>query len=227
MKDRSAASPAKPATKRARSKNPYDRPNLPTEPYSFYFYYFRPSKFGNKPKILFYQSQSNPVAPVLKRIVKEYAECAALGVDVPPPCEPGFDWRKKSYIVIMVDEEGWKFANPAIKFKRDRADRRDPPYLENHTFYHAKHDTVKIHPKNETEREREIFYFINHMLQSATDDSDIFGPRQHFCFELCPTLPRFESMTADGTNLGPPVPPPAVRLIRPHSPGAQKGSASD
>lgn len=187
-----------------RSNDPHDRPNLGTEPFSIYFYYFRPEKFGSVPRVMFYQSKANKITPAtIRRVVADYAECAALGIDVPPPCEPGFAWQKKSFLVIMVDQKGWKFDRPAIVFKTDDG------CLDNHTFYHGDYDEVTFQPEGEAQRERQIFYCINHMKQSAGSNQDVGTVGQKFCFEIQSRDMPFDPLSADGTNLGPPVPPPA------------------
>ena len=191
------------SAKRLRGNNPHEKPDLKTEPYAIYFYYFRPSRYGNEPRILFFQSKANKItSATIRRIASEYAECAAIGIDVPPPCKPGFHWRKKSYLVIMVDEDNWQFDYPAIEF--------DAHATGNHTFYHGDYDEVTIEPQGEKKRKRQIFYCINHMLQAADSDADIGNQSQAFIIKLRPVGAQALPYTADGTNLGPPVPPPAT-----------------
>lgn len=186
----------------SRTDNPYDRPNFGTEPHAIYFYYIKPGAMGSETKLYFFKDDKNSIieADVPGR-VKDIIE------NPRDPKDNSFIWRKKSYLAVVVDDPDWQFADEGIKFVQDGH------FHKNHTFYHAKHTSITVKPRGEQERELALLYCINHMKKSAKDDDSIDrGKRQCFRFKVyqkpTPGARSLGPYEADGTNLGPPVPPP-------------------
>jgi len=187
-----------------RSKNPHDKSGYGTEPYSIYLYYIGPSGTKDDSKWFFYQTKARKIPPfMMKRIVADLVENAIEQNESPPPCPPNYNWRKKSYLAIVVDNDKWEFEpNPTLHFKTNNGG------IDNHTFYDADLDSITIFTNSEKERELKLFYCINH-VRSATDEKDLEKDTSHwFEFAIHSKGRPIGPYTGDGTNLGPPVPPP-------------------
>lgn len=134
-------------------------------------------------------------------------------------------WRRKSYIVIFMDEVNWKLHeldkdNPSIVFITDPKD--GVTGLANHTFFDALELSITMpikHPKPDGPRtdERSAIVFINHMKADDNGrDLDDWDDPQKFQFKIIFRVAYVDGtddgMTVifdpDGTNEGPPIGPP-------------------
>jgi hypothetical protein len=132
----------------------------------------------------------------------------------------GIEWEYKSYIAIFFDEANWSFYH--------RKSPKDPSTkaaitvnvseggTANHTFFDAKEVELRM-PKGshgKTDKRTAIF-FVNHMKANAQGD-DLGEVSETFKFDMYFSAKwvnaKARALTVifdpDGTNLGPPLPPP-------------------
>lgn len=117
-------------------------------------------------------------------------------------------WKHKSYIVILIDEDGWSFhtragGQTAATFNVDKGS------TPNHSFFDAFDLRLQIGGKD-----RHAIAFINHMKRNADGDDIQDGEEQDFVFDGYVDVKYrgasdFLTVILDpgGTNQGPPEMP--------------------
>jgi hypothetical protein len=117
-------------------------------------------------------------------------------------------WKHKSYIVFVLDEEYWTLQTmsselPPVRFK-----------TRNHSFFDAQDLTVTLDAATASSRARSAVLFVNHMKKDGNGNN--LEEPEIFQFELIFSMsfagPPHGWMIVifdpDGTNVGPPLPPP-------------------
>jgi hypothetical protein len=204
-------------------------------PYIIYFYYIKFNDDG-KPWVRHYRyTESSPIQ--VGQLAAKFTALALkvrhgddasqdpfkqIGEDF-----QGIEWEHKSYIAIFMDSPYWKMLNrisdpekKAIVFNTNKGGK------PNHTFYDAggfEIDMPAAEPPIPADTmKRSVVYFINHMKK--TDFGDDLGydqngkevkEKEKFSFDVY--FDVFDDSTGpstvfvidpDGTNMGPPLPPP-------------------
>jgi hypothetical protein len=129
----------------------------------------------------------------------------------PDPLSKNFKdivWRHKSWIVILIDEEGWNF-HKRTPFQTAAAFNVDKGSTPNHSFFDAVDLSVSFDGKT-----RSAIAFINHMKKDA-DGNDLQGnDDQIFLFDAFVDVMYRGStdwlpviLDPGGTNQGPPLEP--------------------
>jgi hypothetical protein len=174
----------------------------------------------------------------LKPIVELLAKNARPGAPRPRNPEPdpdenfeNIEWNRKSYVAIFIDEANWKFhkfphQDSAVVFITEP--KNGVTGTENHAFFDAMDFEITM-PINDPNApvaqfdERSAIVFINHMKRDerGTDLGHGLPPgeteEQFFQFKLFldvafatgSGVPMTVILDPGGTNMGPPVPPPA------------------
>jgi hypothetical protein len=206
-------------------------------PWSAYFYYVGKATAGSaeRPVTAYhYQSLHGPIdRAALKQLTTLLARNARtdLTKQNPQPFTAAFNWNRKSYIIVLVDD-------PTYCFDKGKAIRLIPTDGGiNHSFFDGLDlDDIDLPgPAGGAATERvTAVCFINHMKRSLAGD-DLLAGSQHFQRQLSPAFtfkfakvgkpsggltkliaaakvlvmgdpPQYED--DGGTNMGPPVPPP-------------------
>lgn len=122
-------------------------------------------------------------------------------------------WRKKSYIVILLDEENYEFRANKSSVEVDDGGAN----LPNYTFFDAEDLSIDVSAAGNGLETRSAVCFMNHMKKNH-EGHDIYmvngvPEKQKFYLKLhFGSNRRFSPYTAEGTNLGPPVAPPVLPL---------------
>lgn len=194
----------------APSNNPYDHPRWGTSPRTVYYYHLTPVPTPKLFDVKAYYFERESRISNIRNVIRDLGINARAGDSVPPQCGDNFDsfpWRRKSYIVILID-------SPTVRLNRGEAIEffvRDGS-TPNHSFFDADdfHD-INLATSNDTRPYIvSAVCFINHMAR-APDGVDLDpGEDQFFHFRLkyTPPPPGFRWPDSGGTNMGPPVPPP-------------------
>lgn len=190
-----------------------------TAPRRIYFYYMTLDQ-NNAPSVEHYLYENKDAGGVwvpiaegdLEGLVTKLVRNARTTKSTPPVHGHNFvnvEWRHRSYIVIIIDEQGWAFqkradGNTAAAFNVTKGSTL------NHTFFDA--TDLRVSVDGDT---RYAIAFINHMKKDA-DGNDIkdTDPPQEFVFDVYLDVqyrgsPDFITVILDpgGTNLGPIVEP--------------------
>lgn len=131
-------------------------------------------------------------------------------------------WRKISYICLVVDIPGWKFATEDDPNNQHPVLMMDPhgKYSGNTAFFDGNPMEFSdprlpaVPPAGDT---LQGFYVVNHMTKNL--NGDLLSPNQvqKFGFNICFSVPYFDPQGTEqmicifdpgGENLGPPVGPP-------------------
>ena len=178
-------------------------------PWTAYFYYIAKTSNGYALPVRYnYYSYHERIK---RDDLDELIECLTHNARRQPadqeikPSDINEEWRKKSYIIFAIDDPNYEFEKPGIVL--------DPSSGKpNHTFYDAKNFNgipVKI-PGTEQHSKVSAIAILNHMKRGWDEEDLMTGDLpQKFYFQFLPPI-RFPFLPDDGgTNLGPPVPPPA------------------
>ncbi|WP_395614332.1 hypothetical protein [Allosphingosinicella sp.] len=183
-----------------------DRPSVAAIHTIYFYYIYYP--LGNPQadpvmRVYYQHDHSTPIKDEddLKGLVSSLAWNARIGDFVPPPCGSSFSsvpWRKRAYIVLMVDDPVHKFSdtdNVTIDFTGF-------PEEVNHSFFNARLMTIDAGGEELT-----AFYCTNLML-NMQDRELQFGEFEKFHFTIRPPKNRALLYRDDGgTNQGGPIPP--------------------
>jgi hypothetical protein len=120
----------------------------------------------------------------------------------------GVEWRHRSYIAVVIDEQGWKFQKRSDG-KTAAAFNLSKGSTPNHSFFDAVDRTIDVDGDA-----RHAIAFINHMKKDS-DGTDLdSGPGQPFQFDIYIDIQYrgstdFITVILDpgGTNQGPPLEP--------------------
>jgi hypothetical protein len=159
--------------------------------------------------------------PILEMLAKD---ARPTGAGVFPKIGESFEqieWRRKSYIAFFIDEVNWTVApTDGVSFIIEP--KNGVPGTPNHSFFDALPPVpltmpiTKPKPGGPYTDERSALVFINHMkADDAGRDLDATDLPQLFHFLMSFDV-AFQNGTKamrvifdpDGTNLGPPLPPP-------------------
>jgi hypothetical protein len=125
---------------------------------------------------------------------------------IPPPDGSGLNfivWRKKSYIVFVVDD-------PAVVLSKKAAFNIGSSVggTPNHSFFDAwDMPDIDLSEQGDGSRMASAVCCINHMKANDAGD-DLGSTAQRFRFRLHPDPRHPLYPDSGGTNMGPPVPPP-------------------
>lgn len=159
------------------------------------------------------------LTPILEMLAKD---ARPTGAKQFPPIAENFEqleWRRKSYIAFFIDEANWTLA-PTNGVQFIVEPKGGVPGTPNHTFFDSLSLplTMPINnpkPGGPYSDQRSALVFINHMKRDEDGNDLIEGDRQLFHFLISFDV-AFQNGTRamrvifdpDGTNLGPPLPPP-------------------
>lgn len=206
----------------------------PEYPKCLYFYYLRLEPEGTITIWKHFWSHTDrddptkriPIEPRdLPGIIEERAIFARAN---PPSATNGVGvgfgdtWKYRSYIILFVDEDSWKF--------HEKGDAKDPVVFlvgdgktPNHSFYDADDYIIKMDNPNPNITKKincTSVAMINHMKDINEDDLKNQSEVYHFdlFFEVASSSPNTPTITViidpTGTNQGPPIdPPPFVDLL--------------
>lgn len=186
-----------------------EKPKFKDRPWTAYFYYVPkgPRTPARSVRYDYYSHQGRIKKDDLKEIIESLTLNARQKLEDqgPKPADKKERWRKKSWIILVVDDPNYAFDRPGVII------RADPASEPNHTFYDAdqfNHMPVR-EPNSPALSNVSAIYFMNHM-KGGWDENDVSpGQYQFFQFDFLPPI-GFPLVPDDGgTNLGPPVPPPA------------------
>jgi hypothetical protein len=201
-------------------------PGFEKTPWSAYFYYVgkAPLDSDDRPVTAYqYVSHHGPIEPFeLRQLVTQLALNAREpdpNKQNPKPSTASFKWRRKSYIIMLVDD-------PAFSFDKDNAiSMAEVVSGKNYTFFDGVDfdDIALPGPAGGAAKEYvTAACFINHMKRSIAGDDLRDGEEQRFTAIYAPPIrsafvrddARFAadgrlSLDDDsGTNMGPPIGPP-------------------
>lgn len=184
--------------------------NFKDRPWTAYFYYVPKGPRTDVKSIRYdyYSHQGRIKKSELKEIIASLTRNARREVKDQGP-KPNLckkePWRKKSWIILVVDDPEYAFSKPGVIIRPDSGS--DP----NYTFYDAdrfNHMSVE-EPGSQARSNVSAIYFMNHMKR-GWDEIDVeAGQGAFFQFDFLPPLGTPFVPDDGGTNLGPPVPPPA------------------
>jgi hypothetical protein len=160
------------------------------------------------------------LTPILEMLAQD---ARPLGAKAYPPIGDSFDqirWRRKSYIALFIDEASWTLApKDGVTFITDY--KGGVAGTPNHSFFDALDLPLTMpirrpKPGGPYTDQRSALVFINHMkADDAGNDLTYNDPPQLFHFLITFNVAfqnGVKGMTVifdpDGTNEGPPLPPP-------------------
>ena len=164
-----------------------------------------------------------PCTPeALTPILQELAmDARPTGAKKYPPIGKNFDaitWCRKSYTAFFIDEESWalhyKNGEPAVAFINDLKD--GVAGVANQSVFDALNMPITMPiAVCPTSDQRSAVVFVNHMKADEEGNDRKEGDRLRYQFKMIFNV-AFEDQTKamtvifdpDGTNLGPPAPPP-------------------
>ncbi len=218
---------------RETNANPYDKKltqeqpvaEYDREPYFIYFYYL---KFGSEGCIeISHYEWLNPT-PIAHSDVKEHIERLArnarAGGANPPKSGARFEniiWRRISYIAILMDNPNWTLLRRVPGQQACLGFNVTKTETGNHSFFDAADVDVNVAALGEAPVWRRAVYMVNHMKKDSDGaelaylQDGVTPESQKFAFDVvfdvrdcagagsCPFI-----IDPDGTNLGPPLPPP-------------------
>jgi hypothetical protein len=221
-----ADAPGAPATDDQRIyRRRLGEPGFEKTPWSAYFYYVGKAPLGSvdRPITVYqYASHQGPIEQFeLRQLVTQLAlnARAELSEQNPKPSTAWFNWRRKSYIIMLVDD-------PAFSFDQDNAvTMAEVESGENYTFFDGVdfNDIALPGPAGSSAMDYvTAVCFINHMKRNAAGDDLQDGEAQSFTVTISPPIrAAFMLETArlaadgpvalgddNGTNMGPPIGPP-------------------
>jgi hypothetical protein len=202
------------------------QPGFDKVPWSAYFYYVGKAEAGAEERpVTFYQylSHHGPIASAdLKDLITQLALNARRDVAVqnPQPITSVFQWKRKSYIIMLVDDPGFAFdKRRAISITLAEG----PDLGENFSFFDGvDFDDIVLPNSNGGTECVTAVCVTNHMKRDAAGN-DIGKESQRFSTRLSPPIQFVFARVSEmalllgdggfsddgGTNMGPPVPPPA------------------
>jgi hypothetical protein len=197
------------------SEDPYEErrhlPKYDKRPHSIYFYYIYKDAGVYNVRHYYFDNVVAVKRNDLKDIATNLANNARLPVSAQDPQPKGtgindIEWKRKSYLIVLIDDPAYELAkHRAIEFHYWDGDGG------NHTFFDAKDLDVDL-PRQQggpgTERVSAVAC-LNHMKKNKNGNDLEEHDRQTFYFVLHPVLGPRIFPDDGGTNLGPPVPPPA------------------
>lgn len=180
-------------------------------PWSAYLFYFgpKPKKKGEVRCVdrYFYESHHGPIRRKDLSTLVAWLALNARRPDAeqnprPYPKTVLNVWKRKSYLIVLVDDPNFKFERNAFMIVPNEAN--EPKKHANHTFFDAKNfNNIKL--PNSNDRVSAVCV-LDHMKRY--DEDDLMDEYEEFDFRLNPD-PRGRRLDDDGgKNLGPPVPPP-------------------
>lgn len=197
---------------------PHPRPGYDKEPYTVYFYYVRVDTDGRL-KVKHYTQESASAIPhnTLQAVIQGLVDNVRNGDNNPPPNGRNFasiEWTRKSYIAFFIDEENWDLHQSGNPLDGIRFNSSPTP---NHTFFDAVDLRVTVtNRRSGAVTQRSAIAFVNHMKKDDQGNDLEAGDRQPFKFEMIfdvkfadqSPAPIIVIFDPDGTNVGPPLPPP-------------------
>jgi hypothetical protein len=193
------------------------RPGFEKEPHFVYFYYVC---FDADRCLRVKHYTYDHCAPIAYGALKDVLQGLvdnARGTDDNPASDGtdfnAIEWTRTSYIAFFIDEENWSFYRNGDSLAGISFDNSPIP---NHTFF----DGIDLELQVADEEtclvsERSAVAFVNHMKRNAAGDR-LGKENQRFKFDMnfkvgfadgC-APPLTVVFDPDGTNMGPPVPPP-------------------
>lgn len=195
-------------------------------PYVIYFYYIA-FLYDGQPSIQHYlHIETAPIPPnemqariksLAERVRAHDATLRQIGSDFHDVL-----WKHKSYIAIFMDSPYWKLlkrsANPSYSAVVFNTSKEGGP---NHSFFDADDFEIDMGHDGVTE-DRSAVYFINHMKKSEfgddlgyDQDGNDTPQEEKYSFDVYFDVRRGPLgpstvfiVDPDGTNVGPPLPPP-------------------
>lgn len=205
----------KPQRVPVRDDNPYGAAPNTIAPHSIYFYYMIPgasSDLGDADvRSYYYDNVIDGVqVPIgtgeLDGVVRMLAVNASDQLDWPPRMYGGIGdvkWRQKSYIVLLIASSTTKFKHlEGIKVKGGGS------YGMNHALYDAFDKDIEIDFPRTGRETMNMFCCTNHICDA--DGKDLGNVKDWIPFTLQFAGPHALFLPdSGGTNMGPPVSPPA------------------
>ncbi|MEA3039424.1 MAG: hypothetical protein QOE79_1937 [Sphingomonadales bacterium] len=193
------------------------RPGFEKAPHFVYFYYVR---FDADRRLRVKHYTYDHCAPIasgaLKDVLQALVDNARGTDDNPAPDGSDFnaiEWTRTSYIAFFIDEESWSFYRSGDFLAGISFDNSPVP---NHTFFDGVDLELTVFDEETgLASERSAIAFVNHMKRNAAGDK-LGEEKQKFKFDMnfkvgfadgC-APPLTVTFDPDGTNMGPPVPPP-------------------
>jgi len=198
-------------------------------PWVVYFYYLTFAEGGLPSVLHYYYKSGGPILPTkMEDVTKDLAwrvrnrdtNDIAAGMTL---CGHDFyevEWKHKSYIVVFMDSPFWRLferANHDYGGVVVNAEKKGSP---NHSFFDARNMTIDMSHDDVIES-RSAIYLINHMKKSEFADDLGFDQagkktvqREPFTFDMYFEVGQPRGLATvfiidpDGTNVGPPLPPP-------------------
>lgn len=183
-------------------------------PRSMYYYHATVDRSGDLIVTNFYHDNGKEKIESndLPKLIRKLALNARLPYGhVPPKHGDDFGdiWRRKSYFVILLDDNQYQFLPEAVVVYYGDT------YNPNYAFFDAVNVPIDVSPLKDGSQMRTAVCILNHMKKDAqgTDigkKPDGTPEAQKFRFLIYYGVDRFSPYTAEGTNLGPPASPPLV-----------------
>jgi hypothetical protein len=193
------------------------RPGFDRVPYTVYFYYLRLDTDGRL-RVKHYTYDNGAPIPyaTLPSVLQALVDNVRGANTNPAPNGENFSgiqWTKKSYIAFFVDEESWSLYKNGDPMEGISFDHSPTP---NHTFFDGIDLMLQVTSRTTgVVSRRSAIAFVNHM-KGDDAGNDLGAESQTFKFEMIfrvkfandTTAPLTVIFDPDGTNMGPPVPPP-------------------
>lgn len=178
-------------------------PSSPDAPiHCIYFYYIKVITGGSELRVYYRFDKRNPVTNIVNEITK--LTINAFEDENNPPCigneVSDVDWRRKSYIVVMVED--YRLNRPPFGMQSELG-------KENRfTFGRVTSVTVPVTDNNGNSKNIMGGYLINTMKHYVYGD-DLLEEDAGELFKIILNPPILEFYPdSGGTNMGPPIGPP-------------------
>jgi hypothetical protein len=202
-------------------------------PHCIYFYYWSWGA-GGLPDVRHYiASYDEPIEPGdLDGHARHLCLNARAGNDPWFQREPvgsfqGIEWKRISYLVFAMDSPSWRFLAHSKHGKPLLFDSQGGGKEDNHSFFDGRELEIDVSPTGNGAEKISGVSCINHIKRS--ENADILGTKpngdpgpvehQYYKFSLAFTVSKLTDVVItvdpDGTNTGPPTPPPALSLQLP------------
>jgi hypothetical protein len=209
------------------------QPNFDKKPHTMYFYYL--DWLDNGLLDVRHYKHFNGDLPIeaadLPRLLHILARNAIDGGSAPPSAGRFFEdieWDTKSYIAFMMRSDLWKLRKGvAIAF--------DPGRRKNQSFFDAQDFDIDISAAGNGSEVASAVCCVDHLKRTdagddlGTDAAGHPGPKekQTFKFSLAFDISympgKVITIDPDGTNVGPPLPPPGLHVLSETAPGDAAG----
>jgi len=173
-----------------------------------YFYYVQQDAAGLGVRVYYHFDEDTPIedGQALMKLIEKLGANARLGDYAPPPCGHSISsvpWRRKSYLVVLLDDPVLKFPD---KDALQITFRGDPHEAVNHSFFNAQKLYVDL-PGDHAGQVVTALCCVNLMQHKDGRNMKDEDDPEEYSISVIPGGPLRRD--DGGTNQGGPIPPPS------------------